>query len=96
MGLRAANSNILLRTDLLAKAGYDVDTLDDVARTPGGLFELFRASHLAMNGGSEPILTNRRGIGPRGWIVSPIALQFWHLQPHLLQRGQPLRGTARP
>ena len=76
MGLRAANSNILLRTDLLANAGYDVETLDDVARTPGGLFELFRASHLAMNGGSEPILTNRRGIGPRGWIVSPIALQF--------------------
>ncbi len=76
MGLRAPNSNILLRTDLLATAGYDVETLDDVARTPGGLFELFRASHLAMNGGSEPILTNRRGIGPRGWIVSPIALQF--------------------
>jgi hypothetical protein len=31
MGLRAPNSNILLRTDLLAQAGYDADTLDDVA-----------------------------------------------------------------
>lgn len=74
MDAKAPLAKIQVRADYLAKAGWDLGSLDNRIKTLDDWLEALRVVYKAHNEGKaepEPIMINRRQI-ERGWVVRPI------------------------